>query len=1804
MYIFSFKTVRYCFMRYLLYFSSVVVLLPLSAFSQKFFNDVQPTEALSARLSLPERCRLVRFDARGLAEALAEAPERFSVQRGSAMPELALPLPDGQWKRFRVMASPVMAEALQAKYPDIRCYTGVGIDDPTASLKCELTPRGFSAMILSARHSPVFLDPLLANEQAYAVAYFKADSKHREAWTCLASDEVPVRDRFEQNAPELSGDCQLRRYRLALACTGEYAQFHGGTKPLALSAMSTTLNRINGVYERDLGITMALVPNNDTLIFLDPATDGYSNNDIFAMLVQNVTKCNTLIGPNNYDIGHVLATASGGAASLGVACNNSTKARGATGSSTPVGDAFDIDLVAHEIGHQLGANHTQNNNCSRNNATAVEPGSGSTIMSYAGICSPDVQDQSDDYFHAISLQEIRQYTTAGLGNTCPQKLDLGNSSPEVFVVGGTSFVIPHSTPFVLTAAGADQDNYTLTYCWEQMDNQAALMPPRPTNTGGPMFRSLPPMTSPERYFPALRYVLSNTTATWERLPSVGRSLHFRVTARDHHLGGGCTAFADVNVAVAPNAGPFAVVEPNTPTVWYAGETQTVRWNVAGTDTSPVQCAEVLLLLSTDGGWTYPHLLSGPVPNTGEAQVEVPALVSDSCRVRVQAVGNLFFDVSDQDFRIALPPTPAFLLQISLPNTAHYCAGDSLVFWAHTLSLAGYDKAVTLQVDGLPSGAEMSVWPNPLPVGDSARIVVKGLQPGEYDLVIRATSDTLTRQRSLTVRVITDEPSSVALRMPVDGQRGVAAGSAFSWAPVADASLYRVQLSLDPAFASSVWETTTSDTTLRISNLQPEAVYYWRVRAENACGQGPFSEVWAFQGARKVCGFEAESADVPVAISAGAPSTVSSLLSLAETRLLADVDVWLNVRHTWVGDVRAQLIGPMGTAALLFDRPGVPALSSTGCGGDDLALTFDDDALLTAAHLENTCNSQPPALSGVFQPVEALERFNLQPAAGTWRLELSDLEEEDGGALEAWGMRCCFWDSLQAAALANNELLVVPAGQQRPVGSDLLALELGGAAPEEGLFTLLSLPLHGQVLRHGSPLGVGAVFSQADIDAGAIAYAHNGNAATKDAFALDARHAATGQWLHGVVFRVQIVQNDLVVALTLLDSLRCHNDTSARIEATVKGGKPPYTYRLAGSATEQDNGLFEGLAAGTYAVVVTDGWGFTAESPAVVVPNPDSIALWAYSSNDSVFVAASGGRAPYRYRLLGGDYQDEPLFAPLSNGSYWVEVQDALGCTATTLVWVYVGPLVVLEVQATDVRCFGGADGSVRIVVGGGVPPYAYSLNGTDFQAEDSFFKLSAGQYLAVVRDKNGATAEQVFALKEPPVLQVSVEVMLNRIEVNAWGGTGGLEYSLDGLSFQSSPVFGSLPNGTYTVTVRDANGCTAKASAVVEVPPLQVGAVEVEGVIRCAGETVRLVVSVVGGVPPYVYALNQGPFQPDSLWEGVGSGLYWIEVRDAAGNVAKSDTVLIEAPAQLEAAVRVVGPHAFLAAVGGTPPYLYALNGSSWTSDTAFFNLPIGSHIVVVADANGCTDTVLFGIAYSPPLALVTRWPPTCAGASDGAFAIEILGGAPPFYCDGQLLSDSRCSREGLKAGQYVVTIEDAAGRVLSVTVTLEDPPVLSVSAEAKRDTLVAMATGGTGALEYSLNGLDFQPSPIFVGLPNGTYTVVVRDANGCTAVSVPVLIDVVSVGTSPPLPSVAVYPNPNSGHFWIRWPEPVGGRWQLALYDGQGALIRQLSYLPEESTSLWEVTLAPIPSGFYVLVVQSDRYQHVMRLFIASSGP
>ncbi|MEP6482938.1 MAG: reprolysin-like metallopeptidase [Rudaea sp.] len=631
----------------------------VSVFRDRLADPAIDTASLNAPL---HNYRALNLDIDAVRSQLSDAPDEHTSTPAST---IELPLPDGTTQRFNVWRTQVMAPTLAARYPQIRSFVARAIDHPETEARLDDSPHGFSAMIRSA-DGVSMLQPIRIGEAARYIIFRRTDlGATNEPFQCLEDKFASsMRRHFDAllAAPQTSTGANVRTYRLAVAATGEYTTVFGGTVADGMAAIVQAINRINGIYLTEFAVQFQLVNNNDQLVYTNPSTDPYTNTSGRTMLGQNQTTIDSVIGTANYDFGHVFSTGGGGVAFVGVACNGSLKAQGVTGSTNPVGDAFWVDYVAHEMGHQMGSAHSFNSIsgfCKDNRAAsqAAEPGSGSTIMAYAGICGPsDLQPHSDPFFHAISLTPIEQ-TLITSGAACGTVLTTTNHAPVVASVSART--IPMQTAFALAGAATDADNDPVTYIWEEMD-LGTQSPPEGDNGTRPVFRSFVPTTSPTRLLPELARILSHNPndaipadgdISGESWPTTTRDLKFRLTVRDNHPGGSATTSTDALVHVTATAGPFRVTAPATNAQWHANEAKLVSWNVANTNVAPVDCAAVDILYSSDGGQTFAATLASAVPNSGTATVLSPNIATSSARIEVACHDNIFFDISPGNFAI-------------------------------------------------------------------------------------------------------------------------------------------------------------------------------------------------------------------------------------------------------------------------------------------------------------------------------------------------------------------------------------------------------------------------------------------------------------------------------------------------------------------------------------------------------------------------------------------------------------------------------------------------------------------------------------------------------------------------------------------------------------------------------------------------------------------------------------------------------------------------------------------------------------------------------------------------------------------------------------------------------------------------------------------------------------------------------------------------------------------------------------------------------------------------------------------------
>ncbi|MDB9960816.1 DUF5011 domain-containing protein [Oceanihabitans sp.] len=624
------------------------------AFSQS--NPLWQKQSISKNISIKSskqnlpQSNIYNLNIESMRAALVDAPERSQNSRTSNV-ILSFPNSDGKFENFRIVEASVLSPELQARYPDIKSYAGQGIEDPSAIVRFSISPLGFQSMRISANQPASFIE-VYSDDLSQYVVFKRADkTDFINDFECSVTESVN-RAMNSGIGMRNADDSILRTYRLAVSATGEYTAYHGGTKALALAAIVNTMTRVNGIFEIDFNVTMELVGNTDAVIYTSTNTDPYGNTTSGYNSALQSTLTN-VIGESNYDIGHLFANLqnNGNAGCIGCVCVNNQKGSGWTSATIPDGDFFDVDYVAHEMGHQFGANHTWTFNGNEGSNVQVEPGSGSTIMSYAGITgATDVQANVTPNFHAVSIEQVTDYVKS---TSCQINTNTGNAVPVVSA--GANYTIPKGTPFVLEGSATDADALdVLSYCWEQMDeNNASTTYPSTTATTGVAFRAYEPTTDNKRYFPRLQTIKSGATSwQWEATPNVARSLNFRLTVRDNVAGGGTNSSDDALISVNGTAGPFVVNSPNTNVTWNAGTTETVTWNVAGTTGNGVNAANVDIFLSTDGGDTYPIALASGVTNDGSHDILVPNNQGTQNRIMVRGSNHIFFDISNSNFEIA------------------------------------------------------------------------------------------------------------------------------------------------------------------------------------------------------------------------------------------------------------------------------------------------------------------------------------------------------------------------------------------------------------------------------------------------------------------------------------------------------------------------------------------------------------------------------------------------------------------------------------------------------------------------------------------------------------------------------------------------------------------------------------------------------------------------------------------------------------------------------------------------------------------------------------------------------------------------------------------------------------------------------------------------------------------------------------------------------------------------------------------------------------------------------------------------
>jgi len=706
----------------------------------------------------------------------------------------------------------------------------------------------------------------------------------------------------------------LRTYRLAVSTTGEYTQFHGGTVADALAAINATVTRVNAIFETDLAIRLEVVGTNDMVIYTNPATDPYQGN--FNSEVQNTLT--NVIGELNYDVGHLFHQDinNGNAGFIGSVCQNNQKGSAFSSGQAPQGDLFDLDFVAHELGHQFGANHTWSFD-SEGTDVQVEPAGGTTLMAYAGIVAGEnVAQNSDDYFHFKSIEQIMAYVQS---TSCAVTSSLTNAAPVITSIG--DFNIPIGTAFVLEGAANDADGGDiLTYCWEQIDNGIVTTSSfGPDQAAGANFRSLRPTEDPSRYFPRLSQIsLGELTQTnpqineaWETVSNIQRDFNFALTVRDNAAGGGQVASDEITVHVLNSAGPFQVTSQGAAESYEAGTSQTITWDVANTHLAPIGAEMVDIYLSLDGGLSYPITLIENVPNDGSQDVLLPGVSTSFGRFMVKASDNIFLAVNDQSFAIT---ESDIVLQLDALEYS-VCAPASLDIPFEYQTFGGFNETVTFSAANVPPGLTIAFSPGTATDNGTAIIAsvsdTAAVSPGSYLITFNATGATATKDIEIILHILEGTFGSLGLLGPSDSAADVTTDPLLSWESISNASSYDLEIATDAGFTNIVVTDNTLFTEYQVADLLPDTTYFWRVRPKNVCGDGAFSSAFSFSTVSVDCATFAAT-DLPIDIPASGIPTITSSINVINDLVVSDVDVTLNVDHSYLSDLTITLESPSGT----------------------------------------------------------------------------------------------------------------------------------------------------------------------------------------------------------------------------------------------------------------------------------------------------------------------------------------------------------------------------------------------------------------------------------------------------------------------------------------------------------------------------------------------------------------------------------------------------------------------------------------------------------------------------------------------------------------------------------------------------------------------------------------------------------------------------------------------------------------------------------------------------------------------------
>ena len=645
----------------------------------------------------------------------------------------------------------------------------------------------------------------------------------------------------------------------------------------------------------------------------------------------------------------------------------------------------------------------------------------------------------------------------------------------------------------MEVSATDADGDPLTYSWEQMNRSPSAPLGMPVGDA-PTFRVYDHTPSPVRYFPRLQTILNNTSTDVEILPTFDKNLKFRCIVRDNNVtqGAGGLTWVDVAFKATETAGPFQVTYPNTSAVtWTAGEEVEITWDVANTDKDLVNCKTVNILLSTNGGNSFDHLLLAGTPNDGSEMVTVPELIGNNIRLKIKAADNIFFDLSNSNFEIKPAAQPFYTLTL-VPELQRSCVPDLTLIDVDMNAFSGFDHPVQLDiVSGLPPNAVYEFGDNPVMPGQSTTLSIfmdDVVDIGSFEVDLRAISNNDTTFRKLFLEVVYNDFSAIVLDGPVNGGSNYGLLPTFNWTELPNADLYDFQLSTTPNFQPGTiieerLDLLETNLTLDFA-LEENTIYYWRIRPSNVCGKGDYSLKNTFQTFNSSC-VQKASTDIPLAISGIGLPVVESELTVLESGVISDVNIKdLKGNHDALADLRVSVISPAGTSVKLFENI---------CGN---VSTFNLD-LNDESPFAIDC---PPLTGLAYKPFEPLAKFVGENTLGNWTLKVEVINTLGaGGTLQGWSIEFCASVTPQHPFLLANDTIYVKPNDTRIIHYT----ELSGADPDDAtadlIITIIDETKNGFISKSGVPLGPGDTFKFTDINGSAIAYTNTNPDADDDYF---------------------------------------------------------------------------------------------------------------------------------------------------------------------------------------------------------------------------------------------------------------------------------------------------------------------------------------------------------------------------------------------------------------------------------------------------------------------------------------------------------------------------------------------------------------------------------------------------------------------------------------------------------------------------------------------------------------------------------